>query len=210
MPFTRASLRAACAISLGSAVAVRRRDRRRSFVRRPAIAAIPAFPRLCRSRPSTAIPTTASRRPTPRTCIASPATAQYATLAVQMVEDQVSEAEAAIANGDAPGCRGRFVSLRRRHDSAISRSPTTGAATFVTSSQRTRWSAYAEQALYNVWNPAAGAMGRPSGAVVRLGDRRSGQQLFLQLPRSDDVLGARRATASTCGWISSIPSSSRS
>lgn len=77
---------------------------------------------------------------------------QYATLAVQMVDDQVSAAEAAIANGDAPDVAGdsylyvgdMIGDLAMTYD---------WCSAFVTSDQRTRWSAYAEQAVTNVWNP---------------------------------------------------------
>ena len=75
----------------------------------------------------------------------------YATLAVQMVEAQVGLAEAAIANGQAPDVAG---------DSYLDVGGMIGdlaltydwCASFVTPSQRTRWGAYAEQAIWNVWN----------------------------------------------------------
>jgi hypothetical protein len=78
--------------------------------------------------------------------------AQYATLAVQMVDDQVSAAEQAIANGDAPEVAddsylyvGDMIGdLAMTYD---------WCSAFVSTSQRTRWSAYAEQAVTNVWNP---------------------------------------------------------
>jgi hypothetical protein len=78
--------------------------------------------------------------------------AQYANLAVQMIEDQVSTAEAAISGGGVPEVAA---------DSYLQVGPMIGdlaitydwCATFVTSSQRTRWGAYAEQAVFNVWNP---------------------------------------------------------
>ena len=77
---------------------------------------------------------------------------QYATLAVQMVDDQVTAAEQAIANSDAPEVAGdsylyvgdMIGDLAMTYD---------WCSAFVSTSQRTRWSAYAEQAVANVWNP---------------------------------------------------------
>jgi len=84
--------------------------------------------------------------------------APYATLAVQMVEDQVAAAEAAIAGGHAPEVAGdsylyvgdMIGDLALTYD---------WCAAFVTSSQRTRWAAYAGQAVFNVWNPADASWG---------------------------------------------------
>ena len=58
------------------------------------------------TRPSTAIRTTDSPRPTPRTCTASPASRSTRRSRSKMVEQQVSDAETAIANGDAPEVAG--------------------------------------------------------------------------------------------------------
>ena len=77
---------------------------------------------------------------------------QYATLAVQMVDDQVTAAEQAIANGDAPEVAGdsylyvgdMIGDLAMTYD---------WCSAFVSANQRARWSAYAEQAVTNVWNP---------------------------------------------------------
>jgi hypothetical protein len=77
---------------------------------------------------------------------------QYATLAVQMVEQQVSDAEAAIASGQVPDVAG---------DSYLYVGDMIGdlAITYdwcsasMTPTQRTRWAAYAEQTIFNVWNP---------------------------------------------------------
>jgi hypothetical protein len=78
--------------------------------------------------------------------------AQYATLAVQMVEDQVAAAEAAIAANHAPEVAGddylQIGDMLR--DLALTYD---WCAASVSSSQRTRWAAYAEQAIQNVWNP---------------------------------------------------------
>jgi hypothetical protein len=78
--------------------------------------------------------------------------AQYATLAVETVEEQVAAAEDAIANGDAPEVAGdsylyvgdMIGDLAMTYD---------WCAPFVTGNQRARWAAYAEQAVFNVWNP---------------------------------------------------------
>jgi hypothetical protein len=77
---------------------------------------------------------------------------QYATLAVQMVEDQVSAAEADIAAGHNPDIAGDSY-LEVGPDLSDLALAYDWCATFTTSSQRTRWAAYAEQALFNVWNP---------------------------------------------------------
>jgi hypothetical protein len=77
--------------------------------------------------------------------------AQYATLAVQTVEAQVADAEAAIAQGEPPEIAG---------DSYLDVGPMLldlaltwdWCASSTTPQQRTRWSAYAEQAVWNVWH----------------------------------------------------------
>lgn len=77
---------------------------------------------------------------------------KYCELAVNMVEAHVAAAEAAIAAGDAPEVAGDSY----LHVGAYI---TDLAATFDTCSeriapaQRERWSAYAEQTIWNVWNP---------------------------------------------------------
>ncbi len=76
----------------------------------------------------------------------------YAALAVQMVEAQVADAEAAIAANDAPEVAGdsylqvggMISYLALTYD---------WCATAITPQQRTRWAAYAEQAVWNVWHP---------------------------------------------------------
>ncbi|MFI4968658.1 MAG: hypothetical protein ACHP7D_00475 [Lysobacterales bacterium] len=78
--------------------------------------------------------------------------AQYATLAVQMVDQQVSDAEAAIALGNAPPIAGdsyldvggMLADLALTYD---------WCATSTTPQQRARWSTYAEEAVWNVWHP---------------------------------------------------------
>ena len=76
---------------------------------------------------------------------------KYCTHAVGMVEQQVSKAETAIAAGQNPEVA---------YDSYLDVGPMIGdlaitydtCSAFLTASQRTRWSAYAEQAVWNVWN----------------------------------------------------------
>lgn len=77
---------------------------------------------------------------------------QYATLAVQLVEQQVAAAEAAIAQGDRPEISGdSYLHVGEMlRDLALTYD---WCATSITSAQRSRWSAYAEQAVWNVWHP---------------------------------------------------------
>lgn len=77
--------------------------------------------------------------------------AQYATLAVQTVDAQVTEAEAAIAGGDAPPIAGdQYLDVGPLiEDVALTYD---WCATHVSPTQHTRWAAYAEQAVWNVWN----------------------------------------------------------
>ncbi|MET0581910.1 MAG: hypothetical protein ABWX88_09950 [Pseudoxanthomonas sp.] len=76
---------------------------------------------------------------------------KYCTLAVNMVERQVADAEAAIAAGSNPEVAG---------DSYLEVGPMIAdlsmtlhaCSAFISGAQRTRWSAYAEQTVWNVWN----------------------------------------------------------
>ena len=76
---------------------------------------------------------------------------KYCTHAIGMVDQQVSQAEAAIASGQNPVVAG---------DSYLDVGPMIGdvAMTYdtcnirLTANQRQRWAAYAEQAIWNVWN----------------------------------------------------------
>lgn len=74
---------------------------------------------------------------------------KYATLAVNTVEAQVVAAENAIANNTAPAVAG---------DSYLEAGPLISdlAMTYAwcnpSESQKTRWSAYADQTIYNIWN----------------------------------------------------------
>ena len=75
----------------------------------------------------------------------------YCDLAIRLVEQQVSAAEAAIAAGQNPAVAGdsylevgpMISDLAQTLDSCASRIP---------AQQKQRWSAYAEQAIWNVWN----------------------------------------------------------
>jgi len=77
---------------------------------------------------------------------------QYTTLAVQMVDAQVSDAEAAIAASEAPEVAGdSYLQVGGMiSDLALTYD---WCAAAVTPQQRTRWAAYAEQAVWNVWHP---------------------------------------------------------
>jgi hypothetical protein len=86
---------------------------------------------------------------------------QYCALAVEMIEEQVSEAEAAIAANQNPAVA---------HDSYLYVGAKIGdlaltydwCASQVSTSQRTRWAAYANQTLYNVWHPSQAQWGTRS------------------------------------------------
>lgn len=77
--------------------------------------------------------------------------ARYCIHAISMVEQQVAQAEAAIAAGQRPAIAAdsylevgpMIADLAMTYDTCASR---------ITASQRQRWSAYAEQAIWNVWN----------------------------------------------------------
>lgn len=77
--------------------------------------------------------------------------ARYCIHAISMVEQQVAQAEAAIAAGRRPAIAAdsylevgpMIADLAMTYDTCASR---------VTTGQRQRWSAYAEQAIWNVWN----------------------------------------------------------
>jgi hypothetical protein len=85
----------------------------------------------------------------------------YCDLAVRLVEQQVTEAEAAIAAGTNPPVAG---------DSYLEVGPMIGdlaqtmdsCARRMTAQQVQRWSAYAEQTIWNVWNHASARWGNRS------------------------------------------------
>src|SRR5688500_7326012 len=82
----------------------------------------------------------------------------YCDLAVRMVEQQVAEAEAAIAGGGKPPISGdsylevgpRIADLSLAMDTCKEQ---------IDATQRKRWSDYAEQAVWNVWNHGSAKWG---------------------------------------------------
>ena len=76
---------------------------------------------------------------------------RYCNTGVALVEEQVADAEASIASGSAPDVA---------HDSYLDVGPMIADLSYVyqacsaqmSASQRQRWSAYAEQAVWNIWN----------------------------------------------------------
>ncbi|MBN8482803.1 MAG: heparinase II/III family protein [Xanthomonadales bacterium] len=84
--------------------------------------------------------------------------ANYCTLAVSMIETQVATAEARIAAGQNPAVAS---------DSYLQAGPMIGdlaltydwCAAQVSASQRTRWAAYAERTIANIWTPAQAQWG---------------------------------------------------
>ena len=87
--------------------------------------------------------------------------AKYCIHAVSMVEQQVSQAETAIAAGQRPVVAAdsyldvgpMIADVAMTYDTCASR---------LTASQRQRWSAYAEQAVWNVWNYQSARWGTTS------------------------------------------------
>ena len=77
--------------------------------------------------------------------------AKYCSLAVKMVEQQVSSAESAIAAGGRPDVAGDSYLEVGPMISDLAMTLRTCSAS-ITSSQRQRWSAYAEQTIWNIWN----------------------------------------------------------
>jgi hypothetical protein len=83
---------------------------------------------------------------------------QYCTLARTMVDSQVSAAEAAIAANQNPEVA---------HDSYLYAGAMIGdlaltfdwCSTYVSAAQRTRWSAYAERTISNIWSPSQAMWG---------------------------------------------------
>jgi len=86
---------------------------------------------------------------------------QYQTLAIQLADKQVTEAEASIAAGGHPAVSGdSYLEV----GSMIGEIATVYAwCPNVTTAQKVRWAAYANQTLFNVWNPNAATWGgRPT------------------------------------------------
>ena len=84
-----------------------------------------------------------------------------ALLAVALAEEQVAAAEREIAAGQrAPVASDSYLEVGDFiRDLSITYD---WCASFTTASQRTRWAAYAEQAVWNVWNPAQARWGTGS------------------------------------------------
>lgn len=86
---------------------------------------------------------------------------KYCNHAVALVEQQVAQAESAIASGQRPAVAAdsylevgpMIADLAMTYDTCAAR---------VTSSQRQRWSAYAQQAIWNVWNHESARWGSTS------------------------------------------------
>jgi hypothetical protein len=87
--------------------------------------------------------------------------AKYADFAVAQVDAEVASEETLIAAGKTPDIAGdsylyvgeKIAALALAYDWASSR---------LTAAQKTRWKAFADQAIYNVWNPAQAAWGGAS------------------------------------------------
>src|SRR3546814_13668750 len=108
----------------------------------------------------------------------------YCTLAVTMVEEQVAGAEAAIAGGGRPDVAG---------DSYLEVGPMIADLSLtlhvcgarVTSAQRPRSSAYADQAIWNTWHPRAATWGGRPSPCARASTRVPGKHyiiLYLYAP----------------------------
>jgi len=83
---------------------------------------------------------------------------KYCALAVRMVEQEVSEAESAIASGGRPAIAGdSYLEVGPRiADLALTLH---ACRADIDPAQQQRWSALAEQAVWNVWNPARAQWG---------------------------------------------------
>ncbi len=83
---------------------------------------------------------------------------QYATLAIGWVEDQVVAAEAAIAAGERPEIAfdSYLYAGPMLRDLALVYAWTNP---LLTAGQKTRWEAYADQTLWNIWHPASATWG---------------------------------------------------
>ena len=116
--------------------------------------------------------------------------AQYATLAVATVEAQVAAAESDIAGGGVPDIAGdQYLEVGPMiEDLALTYD---WCASHVTPTQRTRWGQLRRTGGMERLASRPGPMGRASASMAGLGRRRPGQQLPLQLPARDDVLGPR-------------------
>jgi hypothetical protein len=84
--------------------------------------------------------------------------AQYIADAIARVEQHVQEAEAVIATGNRPLVSGDSYLEVGFYLEALALTYDYGFA-LLTDAQRARWLAYADQAIYNVWNPALAEWG---------------------------------------------------
>lgn len=83
---------------------------------------------------------------------------KYCDLAIRMVEEQVRDAEAAIASGGRPAVAGDSYLEVGPYISALSLT-LDSCASDITPEQRQRWSTYAEQAVWNVWHHVRASWG---------------------------------------------------
>jgi len=87
--------------------------------------------------------------------------APYCARAVELVEAQVADAEALIAMGQRPAISGdSYLDVGGMIEELALSYDWCASAT--TPAQRTRWAAYAEQAIYNVWHPELAVWGAVS------------------------------------------------
>ncbi|MGN7830790.1 hypothetical protein ACTJI2_04155 [Pseudoxanthomonas sp. 22568] len=84
--------------------------------------------------------------------------AKYCDMAVRMVEQQVSEAEATIASGGRPAISGDSYLEVGPHLADLAMTLHSCPAD-IDAARRKRWSDYAEQAVWNVWHPAQAQWG---------------------------------------------------
>jgi hypothetical protein len=85
----------------------------------------------------------------------------YLTHAIARVDAMVSAAEAAIAAGQNPEVAGDSYLEVGWHMEQLALTYDRGYSQ-LTASQRTRWAAYADQTIYNVWNPSSARWGTRS------------------------------------------------
>ena len=83
---------------------------------------------------------------------------KYCTHAITLVDRQVTDAETAIAAGQRPAVAAdSYLDVGPMIADVAMTYDTCGAR--ITATQRSRWRAYAEQAVYNVWNPTRATWG---------------------------------------------------
>lgn len=84
---------------------------------------------------------------------------KYCALAIDLVDAQVAAAEERIGNGQRPAVAGdSYLEAGPMISSLALTLEACGAK--ILDTQRTRWSAYAEQTLTNIWNPAGARWGK--------------------------------------------------